>query len=66
MTASPEKLVLVFTSTCGAGGELLGSDEKETVQVVWQILNLVTKKVNGGWVLLSACDWECVCLKELG
>ncbi|XP_007236575.3 epithelial splicing regulatory protein 1 isoform X2 [Astyanax mexicanus] len=44
MTVNPENLVLFFTTTCGASGELLGSDETEAVQLVWQVLNLVTKK----------------------
>uniref|UniRef100_A0AAR2JBE0 RRM domain-containing protein n=1 Tax=Pygocentrus nattereri TaxID=42514 RepID=A0AAR2JBE0_PYGNA len=44
MTVNPDNLVLLFTTTCGASGELLGSDEKETVQLVWQVLNLITKK----------------------
>lgn len=46
MTVNPEYLVLLFTSTSGASGELLGSDEKEIVQLVWQVFNLGTKKVN--------------------
>lgn len=46
MTVNPEYLVLLFTTTSGASGDLLGSDEKEIVQLVWQVLNLGTKKVN--------------------
>lgn len=45
MTVNPEYLVLLFTTTSGSSGELLGSDEKEIVQMVWQVLNLSTKKV---------------------
>lgn len=45
MTVNPEYLVLLFTTTSGASAELLGSDEKEIVQLVWQVLNLGTKKV---------------------
>ncbi|KAK2815092.1 hypothetical protein Q7C36_023358 [Tachysurus vachellii] len=44
MTVNPEYLVLLFTTTSGASGELLGSDEKEIVQLVWQVMNLSTKK----------------------
>lgn len=45
MTVDPDYLVLFYTTTSGAGGELLGSDEKEIIQLVWQVLHLTTKKV---------------------
>ncbi|KAM3614789.1 uncharacterized protein V6R79_019050 [Siganus canaliculatus] len=49
MTAQVDYLVVVFTATSGASGELLGSDEKELVQLVWQLVDLKNKtlgKVN--------------------
>lgn len=49
MTAQVDYLVVVFTATSGASGELLGSDEKELVRLVWQLVNVNDKtlgKVN--------------------
>ena len=40
MTAQVDYLVVVFTATSGASGELLGSDEKELVQLVWQLVDV--------------------------
>lgn len=48
MTINPDFLVLLFTTTSGASGDRLGSDEKEIVQLVWQVVDLSTKKVK--WV----------------
>lgn len=45
MTAQVDYLVVLFTATSGAGGELLGSDEKELVQLVWQLVDVKNKKV---------------------
>ncbi|XP_068998957.1 epithelial splicing regulatory protein 1 isoform X4 [Embiotoca jacksoni] len=45
MTAQVDYLVVVFTATSGASGELLGSDEKELVQLVWQLVDLKNKKL---------------------
>lgn len=45
MTAQVDYLVVLFTATSGASGELLGSDERELVQLAWQVVNLKTKKV---------------------
>lgn len=45
MTAQVDYLVVVFTATSGASGELLGSDEKDLVQLVWQLVNVNTKTV---------------------
>lgn len=45
MTAQVDYLVVLFTATSGASGELLGSDERELVQLAWQLVNLKTKKV---------------------
>uniref|UniRef100_A0A673JJK3 Epithelial splicing regulatory protein 1-like n=1 Tax=Sinocyclocheilus rhinocerous TaxID=307959 RepID=A0A673JJK3_9TELE len=44
MTVNPDYLVLFFTTTSGASGDQLGSDEKEIVQLVWQVVDLATKK----------------------
>lgn len=44
MTAQVDYLVVVFTATSGASGELLGSDEKELVQLVWQLVDVKNKK----------------------
>ncbi|XP_037532233.1 epithelial splicing regulatory protein 1 isoform X1 [Nematolebias whitei] len=49
MTAQVDYLAVVFTATSGAAGELLGSDEKELVRLVWQLVNVKNKtlgKVN--------------------
>lgn len=45
MTAQVDYLVVLFTATSGASGELLGSDERELVQLAWQLVNLKTNKV---------------------
>lgn len=45
MTAQVDYLAVLFTATSGASGELLGTDERELVQLVWQLVNLKTKKV---------------------
>ena len=45
MTAQVDYLVLFFTTTSGASGDLLGSDEKEIVQLVWQLVDLKNQKV---------------------
>lgn len=45
MTAQVDYLVVAFTTTSGASGELLGSDEKELVQLVWQLVDVKNKTV---------------------
>ncbi|XP_039973172.1 epithelial splicing regulatory protein 1 isoform X1 [Xiphias gladius] len=45
MTAQVDYLVVVFTATSGASGELLGSDEKELVHLVWQLVDVKNKKL---------------------
>ncbi|XP_047455246.1 epithelial splicing regulatory protein 1 isoform X2 [Mugil cephalus] len=45
MTAQVDYLVVLFTATSGACGELLGSDEKELVQLVWQLVDVKNKKL---------------------
>ncbi|XP_053571183.1 epithelial splicing regulatory protein 1 isoform X1 [Bombina bombina] len=46
MTAvSPDYLVILFTTTAGANGPKLGSDEKEVIQLLWKVIDLANKKV---------------------
>uniref|UniRef100_A0A673B1J5 RRM domain-containing protein n=1 Tax=Sphaeramia orbicularis TaxID=375764 RepID=A0A673B1J5_9TELE len=45
MTAQVDYLAVVFAATSGASGELLGSDEKELVHLVWQLVDVKNKKV---------------------
>ena len=45
MTAQVDYLAVLFANTSGASGDLLGSDEKEVVQLVWQLVDLKNKKV---------------------
>jgi len=43
--AQVDYLAVLFANTSGASGDLLGSDEKELVQLVWQLVDLKNKKV---------------------
>ncbi|KAM9783037.1 epithelial splicing regulatory protein 1 [Neosynchiropus ocellatus] len=45
MTAQVDYLVVLCAATSGASGELLGSDEKELVQLVWQQVDVNNKKL---------------------
>ncbi|XP_053182793.1 epithelial splicing regulatory protein 1 [Scomber japonicus] len=45
MTEQVDYLVVVFAATSGASGELLGSDEKELGQLVWQLVDIKNKKL---------------------
>ncbi|CDQ96934.1 unnamed protein product [Oncorhynchus mykiss] len=45
MTAQVDYLAVLFTTTSGASGDLLGSDETELEQLVWQLVDLKNKKV---------------------
>ncbi|XP_060643895.2 epithelial splicing regulatory protein 2 isoform X2 [Anolis sagrei] len=47
MTASPhsEALVVLYGATAGALGAKLGSDERELILLVWQVVDLHSKKV---------------------
>ncbi|XP_070691269.1 epithelial splicing regulatory protein 1 isoform X2 [Pempheris klunzingeri] len=56
MTAQVDYLVVVFTATSGASGELLGSDEKELVQLVWQLVDVKNKKLGKVSELLIKTD----------
>ncbi|XP_072881987.1 epithelial splicing regulatory protein 1 isoform X1 [Hemitrygon akajei] len=44
MTASLDYLVVLFGATAGAHGRKLGSDEKELVLLLWQVVDLVNRK----------------------
>uniref|UniRef100_H3DLY8 Epithelial splicing regulatory protein 1 n=1 Tax=Tetraodon nigroviridis TaxID=99883 RepID=H3DLY8_TETNG len=46
MTAQVDYLAVVFAATSGASGDLLGSDEKELVQLVWQLVDLKNQKAD--------------------
>lgn len=43
--ASPDYLVILFTTTAGANCAKLGSDEKEVIQLLWKVVDLANKKV---------------------
>uniref|UniRef100_A0A8C7S9M0 Epithelial splicing regulatory protein 1 n=1 Tax=Oncorhynchus mykiss TaxID=8022 RepID=A0A8C7S9M0_ONCMY len=45
MTAQVDYLAVLFTTTSGASGDLLGSDETELEQLVWQLVDLKNKKL---------------------
>ncbi|KAJ8394574.1 hypothetical protein AAFF_G00043770 [Aldrovandia affinis] len=45
MTAKIDNLVVLFATTSGSSGDLLGSDEKELIQLVWQVVDLANKKI---------------------
>uniref|UniRef100_A0A3P8P3F1 RRM domain-containing protein n=1 Tax=Astatotilapia calliptera TaxID=8154 RepID=A0A3P8P3F1_ASTCA len=61
MTAQVDYLVVVFTATSGASGDLLGSDEKELVQLVWQLVDVKNKKLQH-WLKQLAGAGTSVCL----
>ncbi|XP_041104714.1 epithelial splicing regulatory protein 1 isoform X1 [Polyodon spathula] len=44
MSATLDYLVVLFNTTSGVNGAALGSDEKELVQLMWQVVDLVNKK----------------------
>ncbi|XP_071325258.1 epithelial splicing regulatory protein 1 isoform X3 [Trachinotus anak] len=56
MTAQVDYLVVVFTATSGATGELLGSDEKELLRLVWQLVDVKNKKLGKVHELLIKPD----------
>uniref|UniRef100_A0A7N6B894 RRM domain-containing protein n=1 Tax=Anabas testudineus TaxID=64144 RepID=A0A7N6B894_ANATE len=58
MTAQVDYLVVLFTATSGASGELLGSDEKELVQLVWQLVDVKNKKVKEEDVVEESVEEE--------
>ena len=44
-----EKLVLFTLSTCGFGGDELGSDEKEICMLAWQVIDTTKIQVGINW-----------------
>lgn len=42
----PKHVVSMFMATAGAGGNLLGSDEKEIIYLVFGIIDLLNKEVS--------------------
>ncbi|MGH0160433.1 UNVERIFIED_CONTAM: hypothetical protein FKN15_039328 [Acipenser sinensis] len=44
MTTTLDYLVVLFNTTSGFNGANLGSDEKELVQLMWQVVDLANKK----------------------
>lgn len=59
MTEKLDCLVAVFVSTSGASGEELGADERELVQLVWQVVDLESNTVNLTDIPVSSS--VCVC-----
>lgn len=45
MASHSDTLVVFFGATAGANGGKLGSDERELILLVWQIVDLREKKV---------------------
>lgn len=45
MASHSDTLVVFFGATAGANGGKLGSDERELILLVWQIVDLHEKKV---------------------
>ncbi|XP_044540171.1 epithelial splicing regulatory protein 2-like [Gracilinanus agilis] len=41
----PDSLVVLFGATAGALGAKLGSDERELILLVWQVVDLHSRKV---------------------
>ncbi|XP_048402784.1 epithelial splicing regulatory protein 2 isoform X5 [Stegostoma tigrinum] len=56
MTASHDSLVVLFGATAGANGAKLGSDERELVLLVWQVVDLHNKKVGEVHKVLVKAD----------
>lgn len=64
MASHSDTLVVFFGATAGANGGKLGSDEREIILLVWQIVDLHDKKVRTlltrsfvyGFIC-SQCSW---------
>lgn len=52
MASHSDTLVVFFGATAGANGGKLGSDEREIILLVWQIVDLHEKKV---WTFVTLC-----------
>lgn len=63
MASHSDTLVVFFGATAGANGGKLGSDEREIILLVWQIVDLHEKKV---WTFVTRslygflCTYECL------
>lgn len=70
MASHSDTLVVFFGATAGANGGKLGSDEREIILLVWQIVDLHEKKVRTFltrsfvvWFLMyPECLWHSVYL----
>lgn len=67
MASHSDTLVVFFGATAGANGGKLGSDERELILLVWQIVDLHEKKVRTFPDLfvrytVSYVGKECVCV----
>lgn len=54
MASHSDTLVVFFGATAGANGGKLGSDERELILLVWQIVDLHEKKVRTFWPRFEA------------
>ncbi|XP_005992863.1 epithelial splicing regulatory protein 2 isoform X3 [Latimeria chalumnae] len=70
MTAShSDSLVVLFGATAGANGAKLGSDERELILLVWQVVDLHSKKVgevHRFWVKPDSLELSDECREETG
>lgn len=70
MASHSDTLVVFFGATAGANGGKLGSDERELILLVWQIVDLHEKKVRTFPDLfvrytVSYVGKECVCVVSI-
>ena len=59
MTEKLDCLVALFVATSGTSGDELGTDERELVQLVWQVVDLESNKVI---LLRHTALFKCVCV----
>uniref|UniRef100_V9KEY7 Epithelial splicing regulatory protein 2-like protein n=1 Tax=Callorhinchus milii TaxID=7868 RepID=V9KEY7_CALMI len=67
--ASHDSLVVLYGATAGANGAKLGSDEREIVLLVWQVVDLHNKKVGEAHKVLVKPDhleFSELCKEETG
>lgn len=72
MASHSDTLVVFFGATAGANGGKLGSDEREIILLVWQIVDLHEKKVRTfltcsfvlRFLMYPVCLWHSVLLVE--
>lgn len=60
MASHSDTLVVFFGATAGANGGKLGSDEREIILLVWQIVDLHEKKVRTFLTRSFRCTVSCV------